>query len=74
MPDCDPNTLLAESACMSCLTPVLHAQVQTYLLALLAGASTDPNTLIEAAKCFKCLSPPQLLEVQVYLLCQLVNA
>lgn len=49
-------------------------QVQTYLLAVLAGGSTDPNVLAEQAKCFKCLSTTTLLEIQVYLLCQLVNA
>lgn len=45
--------------------------VQTYLLAVIAGASTDPKTLQQQAKAFQGLSYERLLEVQAYLLCQI---
>lgn len=71
---CDPNDLAELAKCFSCLNPVQLAQVQTYLLALLAGGSVDPNTLVEEARCFKCLNPVLAQEIKTYLLCQYANA
>ena len=51
----------------------MHAPIQTYLLALLAGESLDPNVLMEKAKCFKCIPAGMQAEVQIYLLCKLAN-
>lgn len=71
---CDTNDLASVAKCFTCLSPVTQQQVQTYLLALIAGTSTDPDTLADAAKCFDCLSPATLQQVQVYLLCQIATA
>lgn len=70
---CDPNALVDAAKCFSCLPPVTNLEVQTYLLAVLAGVTTDPNALAALANQFKTLSPTTLIEVQTYLLCQLVN-
>lgn len=69
---CDPNDLLAAAKCFSCLDG-MHAQVQTYLLAVIAGASLDPNVLLANAKAFQQLQGASLMEVQNYLLCQIAN-
>lgn len=70
---CDPDTLLAAAKCFECIPPGAQAQVQTYLLAVLAGASLDPNVLLEQAKCFRCLDGWHA-QVQTYLLCQIAAA
>lgn len=70
---CDPNTLAQSSKCMACLSPATHMEVQTYLLALIAGGSTDPNTLAQQAKAFQALNPSTLQEIQAMLLCAIVN-
>lgn len=71
---CETNDLLAVASCMQCLEPVQHLMVQTYLLALIAGASTDPNVLIELAKGFQRVPPAVLQQIEVYLLCQIADA
>lgn len=72
--DCDTNALAEAAKCFKCLPGSTQLEVQTYLLAILAGASLDPNVLQSAAKDFQRLSPASLIEVQTYLLCQLLNA
>lgn len=54
----------------------MQLEIQTYLLAQLAGGSTDPSTLANEARCISCMnfSSKQLLEIQIYLLCQIANA
>ncbi len=74
MISCDPNDLAGLAKCFNCESPVTLQQIDTYLLALIAGTSTDPNTLALAAKCFDCLPPATLQQVQVYLLCQIATA
>lgn len=71
---CNTDDLAAVAKCFSCLPPRTLLEVQTYLLALIAGASTDPNTLAVQAKCFSCLDAPTLQQVRVYLLCQIATA
>jgi hypothetical protein len=72
--DCTPNGLAEAAKCFTCLPSATQTEVQTYLLAVIAGGSLDPNTLIEQAKAFQGIGQSALLEVQTYLLCQIVNA
>lgn len=69
---CDPNDLLAKSKCFRCLDG-MHQEVQTYLLAVIAGASLDPDVLLANAKAFQKLTGASQIEVQNYLLCQIAN-
>jgi len=69
---CDSNSLLQASQCLDCIPPGAQARVQTYLLAVLAGASLDPDTLLKNAACFRCLDGFHK-EVQTYLLCQIAG-
>lgn len=69
---CDANDLAAAAKCFKCIDGDLM-EVQTYLLAVLAGGSLDPNVLAAQAKCFKCLPPATLYEVKTQLLCQLAG-
>lgn len=71
MSACDPKTLISQSKCFQCYDQKESMAVQTYLLAVIAGASTDPKTLQQQAKAFQGLSYERLLEVQAYLLCQI---
>lgn len=68
---CDPNTLTTAAKCFQCLSHEQQLMVQTYLLAVIAGASTNPETLVVAAKQFQALSEKELLMVQAYLLCKI---
>lgn len=70
---CDTNSLADAAKCFGCLSPETQLQVQTYLLAQIAGGSTDPNTLAAQAKAFQQLPNSTLGEVQAYLLCQIAN-
>lgn len=70
---CDTNDLAALAKCFNCLGMATNQQIQTYLLALIAGASTDPNVLAAAAKDWSDVPPATLQQIQVYLLCQIVN-
>lgn len=72
--NCDPNALAQAATCFDCLSPNTQLAVQTYLLALLAGASLNPNTLAAQAAQFEKMNPPTLLEIQAYLLCQIATA
>jgi hypothetical protein len=74
--NCDPNALIAAStaAKFCCPSPVTLIEIQTYLLAVIAGGSTDPNTLASQAKGFQTLSHETLLQVQTFLLCQIAAA
>jgi len=71
---CDPNDLAAIAKCMQCENPRTHLEIQTYLLALIAGVTTDANALALLAKNFQTLEPVTLQQVQVYLLCQIATA
>lgn len=69
--NCDPNALMAQAKCLECIPPGLQAEVQTFLLAVIAGGSLDPNVLMAQAKCFRCIDGMHP-EVQTYLLCQIL--
>jgi len=71
---CDPNDLAAIAKCMQCENPRTHLEIQTYLLALIAGTSTDPDVLAGLAKSFQNENPVTLQQIQVYLLCQIATA
>jgi hypothetical protein len=74
--DCSNTNALAAAACsFQCLNPPTLLEVQTYLLAIIAGGTTNAATLQDQARAagFCCLSPDTLREVQAYLLCQIVN-
>lgn len=71
---CDPNDLATAARCFDCLPPSIQLNVQTYLLAVIAGGSTDPNTLAAAASAFQSESAQTLAEIRAYLLCQILNA
>lgn len=73
MAACDTDNLANLSRCFSCLNPVQHMEVQTYLLAQLAGMSSDPSTLIQAAREFGSIPVPILQLIKTYLLCSLVS-
>jgi hypothetical protein len=70
---CDPASLAKASTCFVGFDEGQLLQVQTYLLAVIAGGSLDPKTLMKAATCFSGLSEGQLLQIQSYLLCSLVG-
>jgi stage V sporulation protein SpoVS len=68
---CDTNALSRAASCFQCLDSKQTAEVQAYLLAVIAGASTDPETLLAAATQFQALSEKELMMVQAYLLCKI---
>lgn len=70
---CEPNDLLEAAKCFGCIPAGTQAEVQTYLLAVIAGGSLDPNTLMQQAACFRCVPKGMLPEVMAYLLCAIVN-
>lgn len=72
--NCDPDALLQAAACFKCIPPGAQAEIQTYLLAVIAGGSTDPQELMRQAACFRCIPKGMLPEVQAMLLCNIVNA
>ncbi len=71
---CDPQALVTATSCYSCLSDVTQMQIQTYLLALIAGVTTDPNALAALARGFQGLDPLPAQQIQVYLLCQIATA
>lgn len=70
---CEPNDLQAAAKCFECLTTKQRQAIDTYLLALIAGASTDPNILQALAVQFMGSSERELLQIQNYLLCQIAG-
>lgn len=72
--DCDPNALQEAAKCFKCIPQGAQAEVQTYLLAVIAGGSLDPNTLMQQAAQFQQIPKGMLGEIQVMLLCNIVNA
>ncbi len=68
MTDPSTNALIAAARCYDCYPAPIQAEVQTYVLARIAGVSTDPNELASLAKCMTCLSPATLLYARIYLL------
>ena len=70
---CTPENLMSLSECFLCLTALERDAIKTYLLAVIAGASTEPATLMASAKCFTCLTPKQLKMLQPYLMCLIAN-
>lgn len=76
MPALDPNTLAVDATCFNCLPPGKQLAVETYLLAVIAGADTSEagvNALGEAARCFSCLPPGNQIAIQNYLLTLLLS-
>lgn len=72
--DCDPNSLMEQAKCFKCIPNGIQMEIQTYLLAVIAGGSTDPAVLMEQAKCFRCIPQGMQAEVQTMLLCNIVNS
>jgi hypothetical protein len=71
--NCDPNALAQAAKCFKCLSPQTNMEVQTFILAVLAGGSLDPSTLAQEAKAFFGESPQYLEELKTYLICQLAG-
>ena len=71
---CDPNALAALATCMQCENPKTHLEIQTYILAVIAGLTTDADALALLAKDFQRLSPATLQQIMVYELCQIATA
>lgn len=69
---CDPNTLAEDAKCM-CLSAEQHMQVQTFLLATLAGGSLDPNILAAQAAQLQGIDPGMLMSIKTMLICQFLN-
>lgn len=67
------SDLMAQAKCFLCLTPKQLQVVNTYLLAVGAGASTDPKVLLAQAKCFSCLTTGEHLMVQTFLYDKIAN-
>jgi hypothetical protein len=70
---CDPSDLAAASKCFCGLSDRELLEVQTYLLAVIAGGSTDPSALAASAKAFGGLPDGVLTQVQAYLACQIAG-
>jgi hypothetical protein len=70
---CEPNDLAAAAKCFKCLSPDTLLQVQTFLLARLAGVTTDPNALAQLAKDFQRLPDATLVEINTLLLCRIAG-
>lgn len=69
---CEPNTLANDAKCM-CLSVEQHMQVQTLLLATLAGGTTDPDILAREARCFCGVPIDTLMAMKSLLLCQFLG-
>ena len=62
---------MRSAGCFGCLSPHQHLQVQTYLLAVIAGLSTSATgvqTLSVASTCFSCLTKVELIRLKQYLM------
>lgn len=70
---CEPNALLAASACMKCIPTGTQNEVIIYLLNTISGLNLTPQQLVDAARCYKCVPAGMQAEVQTYLLCQIAN-
>lgn len=62
----DPNQLLSDAGCLTCLQPGQLDQIEVYLQS--QWASADSTTLLEDARCFHCLTFSQLRLVRLYFL------
>lgn len=69
---CEPNTLAEDAKCL-CLSVEQHMQVQTFLLATLAGGSLDPNVLAAQAAHLQSINPGMLMSIKTLLLCQFLS-
>lgn len=63
--------LIRDARCFACYDGKEQLNVQTYLLAFIAGLSTVPSVLAAAAKCLDCLTLKQLTQVRTYLYARL---
>lgn len=79
MAACNPNELMAVSACWSCLD---ERQIRTAVLALLCGilqaqnpmASCDVQSLMRDSACFACLPENQKTTLMLQLLCEILQS
>lgn len=62
------NALLYDARCFRCLPDRTQLEVQTYILASIAGLGVDPNQLANLSKCIACFQRRTLLELQASLL------
>ena len=71
---CDSASLTTAAKCFSCIHKSQQANVELYLLAVLAGGSLDPATLVRQAKCFSCVPTEMRAAVEIMLLCNAATA
>jgi hypothetical protein len=69
----DPNTLLAASACLKCISNGVKPDVMIYLLQQLAGNTMTPNQLMAQASCNRCIPDGMKWDVAIYLLTQIAT-
>lgn len=67
------NGLLQDAKCFKCLSDSTLLEVQTYILAKVAGGSLDPLVLAQQAAPLARLSWQSLVEIKVYLLAQIAG-
>ena len=71
---CEPNDLIAISACYDCIPEGKRDSVKIYLLAVTAGLQDQTtDQLMEAARCYGCISEETQKAIENYLLCQIAN-
>ena len=74
---CDPNTLLANAGCFSCLPSGFFLPLKLVLWSQILGTKgvtvPDVPTLLARAACFACLSPGQLQMIKLVLLCNILG-
>lgn len=74
MPTCDPQTLVSNALCLTCIPTGAQLPVLINLLAQKAGVTVDAQTVTTAAKCIDCGVPPGLyLPIVNNLLCGIVG-
>lgn len=74
MAECNPQELLLEASCFTCLPADQQYLVRLALLCRILNGVTlpcDVNTLLEEAKCFACLPPGMWPILELQLLCEI---
>jgi hypothetical protein len=71
---CDPQSLVSNASCFSCITGDPKEWVKLYLLRHIAGLDAmTPQDLLAASACMTCVPPGMFKAVETYLLCQIAN-
>lgn len=74
MAECNPQSLLLEASCFTCLPAEQQYLVKLAILCRILNGVTlpcDVNTLLEEAKCFACLPPGIWPILELQLLCEI---